>query len=71
MDERQIVPISGITFYVSLTANRKGYCHYLVGTYGSPESPVSVSLTGTDSFPLRVQAAQKGLALILEGQTYN
>ncbi len=63
--------IQGQPLYVRIQSYKEGSTNYLVGTYGSPESPVSVSVKGKDSSSLRLVAATRGLSLILEGSTYN
>ncbi len=69
--EGETFAIQGQPCYVRVTGSSDGHVSYIVGTYGSPESPVSVRLAGLDSAFLRLRAVEQGLSEILEGQTYN
>ncbi len=68
---RETFVIQGQPCYVRLMSCSDSQVNYLVGTYNSPESPVSVKLNGQDSFDLRMKAVEKGLSEILAGETYN
>ncbi len=68
--DRETFVIQGLPCYVRFTGSSNDYVSYIVGTYSSPESPVSVKLKGQDSLNLRMKAVEKGLSEILSGETY-
>ncbi len=70
MDKETFV-IQGQPCYVRLMSYSDNHVSYVVGTFNSPESPVSVKLAGIDSLDLRMKAVEKGLSEILAGETYN
>ena len=67
---RSVFSVQGLNCYVDYRFSSGGKVNYLVGTISSPESPVSVSLKGTDSPELRFTALQEGLVAILDDGSY-
>ena len=68
--EQETFVIQGQPCYVRITGSSNDYVSYVVGTFNSPESPVSVRLKGEDSLSLRMKAVEKGLSEILSGENY-
>lgn len=64
--EKDIFVVQGQPCYVRVTGTSDESISYVVGTLGSPESPVSVRLAGKDSFNLRMKAVEQGLLKIFE-----
>ena len=64
--ERETFVIQGQSCYVRFIEYNQGFTNYLVGTFNSRESPVSVRLNGEDSSSLRLRAVSIGLFQIVE-----
>ena len=64
--ERETFVIQGQPCYVRVVTYVDGFTTYLVGTFSSRESPVSVRLAGEDSSTLRLKAVGLGLSKIVE-----
>lgn len=68
--DRSNFSIQGQSCYVDYQGHANGLSNYIVGTLNSPESPVGVTLKGTDCHYLRLEAVKEGLIKIIAGGTH-